>query len=193
MKPLNHHGIRPGIGGLTNNTAVSNRNDSGILEERGESTCSSKNPINVLSEGIHTQSSMYPRLKDPNQDGNRKSCEIIHTNGSANERLEGTEELKMPPVSSAIAQKRQRKLTSQESGVIGGGSTSKIRGKVGISVQNQSNFANQKANLAAPHITESQRRIRAILDKNSVGSGNPVAINDMDELGSYNVKNGPVT
>ena len=92
---------RKGLGGAgLTNASVTNRNESGILEERGESTCSSKNPINVLSDGLQTQSSMYPRLKEGET---RKSCQIIETIGATGERLEGTEELKMPPVSSAVA------------------------------------------------------------------------------------------
>ena len=90
--------------------------ESGILEERGESTCSSKNPKQggvFSSDCGDGTSSMYPRLKDVPE--TRNSCAVIETLGSNNGRLEGTEELKMPPVSTAIASKRARKLSTNES------------------------------------------------------------------------------
>lgn len=86
---------------------MKNASQGGIVEERGESTCSSKQLINVFSESGN--SSMYPRLNDTsNVSGARKSAQIIETVG--NQQLETTKELKMPPVSTAVAQKRTRKF-----------------------------------------------------------------------------------
>ena len=51
---------------------------TGILEERGESACSSHKPKNFLSsEG--TKTSLYPRLKDTSAPENRNSCDALET------------------------------------------------------------------------------------------------------------------
>lgn len=55
--------------------------------------------MKVYSQG-GTSSSMYPRLNDLDM---RNSCQVLETLNKTGERLEGTEELKMPPVSTAVA------------------------------------------------------------------------------------------
>jgi len=66
-----------------------------------------------LTDGV--QSSMYPRLKDKSGGvETRNSMHIIETLGNQG-KLEGSPELKMPPVSTAVAQRRDRKLVKQES------------------------------------------------------------------------------
>ena len=43
---------------------------------------------------------MYPRLNDLEM---HNSCRVLETMNKNGERLEGSEELKMPPVSTAVA------------------------------------------------------------------------------------------
>lgn len=74
-------------------------NQAGILEERGESTCSSKYLINVFSESGN--SSLYPRLNDNANSDARKSAHIIDSMG--NSKLDRVNGIKMPPVSTAVA------------------------------------------------------------------------------------------
>ena len=120
---------------------------------------------------------MYPRLKDSGAGiETRNSMHIIETMGNQ-EKLEGSPELKMPPVSTAVAQRR--KLVKQESlglslntGTGGGKKTSNSTG------YNPPQVAN---------ITESQKRIRAILDKNQDHTVHSAAI-EIDAIGSYTVK-----
>ena len=90
----------------------------GILEERNESHCSSQNKLNVLSTDCCD--SIYPKLK-ANGHNTRSSCQFADADakGAKLEPPSGT--WKMPPVSSAVTAKRQRKLSSQnEDGPLGG-------------------------------------------------------------------------
>lgn len=118
---------------------------------------------------------MYPRLKDSGAGiETRNSMHIIETLGNQ-EKLEGSPELKMPPVSTAVAQRR--KINKQESlgltlNSTGGKKTSSSTG------YNPPQVAN---------ITESQKRIRAILDKNQDHAINSAAV-EIDAIGSYTVK-----
>ena len=76
----------------------------------------------------------------------RNSCAIIET-GYKGDRLVEVTKKTLPPVSTAVAQRRARKLSTNDSL----GLTSKRDTKNG--------------NADTTNITESQKRIRAILDK----------------------------
>lgn len=78
----------------------------------------------------------------------------------------------MPPVQTAAAAKR-RKLSTQDS--------------MGIARMNASNPAHRRGG-DAPHITESQKRIKAILDKNGERSLLKVGNTDIDAIGSFTIK-----
>ena len=105
LKPLNYLSTKTN----SNAPAMTRQDESGILEERGESTCSSKYPKNELFSDGGGNSSMYPRLKEQSVPENRNSCQIIETVGA--KRLEASDKLKMPSVSTAVAQRRARKGT----------------------------------------------------------------------------------
>lgn len=153
--------------------------DSGIQEERGESTCSSKkHPKHVYSDGFN--SSLYPHLNEKNElPETRNSCAVLENMGTQKVRLEGAEELKMPPVSSAVAHRRSRKNSQHDL-------------RCNNSQIQQAKFKSQAPN--STHINESQKRIRAIINKNqndkSVKSGGSC---ELDALGSFSVKQPPVT
>lgn len=85
----------------------------------------------------------------------------------------GTEKLKMPPVSTAIAQRRSRKTSQQDSLIL------TAKGKLSTNAQT--------------NITESQKRIRQILDKNLLDRSmvSSAVTSDMDALGSYCIKQNP--
>ena len=78
----------------------------------------------------------------------------------------------MPPVSTAVAQRRDRKLVKQES--------------LGINMARTGNIGSSgfKGNQVS-NISESQKRIRAILDKDHSITSNSC---DIDAIGSYTVK-----
>ncbi len=80
-----------------------------ILEEREESNCSSsRKNSNLYSDGF--SSSLYPNVKEIKElPETRNSMGVLQLSGTQKVRLEGHEELKMPPVSSAIAHRRARK------------------------------------------------------------------------------------
>ena len=99
---------------------------------------------------------------------------IIETLGH-NGKLEGHGQLKMPPVSTAVAQRRDRKLVKQES--------------LGLSINNKGKQMSSGFGGGGQvgNITESQKRIRAILDSNKDHSITSTTC-DMDAIGSYTVK-----
>ena len=78
----------------------------------------------------------------------------------------------MPPVQTAAAAKR-RKLSTQDS--------------MGVARMHASNPAHRRG-AEAPHITESQKRIKAILDKNGERSLLKVGNTDIDAIGSFTIK-----
>ena len=122
---------------------------------------------------------MYPHLKDGKFE-TRNSINIMDSKGKAG-RLEGPGPLKMPPVSTAVAQRRHKKLNVNESF----GLTTK--GK-----QNSLTTAAQSGPLKSTEITnisESQKRIRAIVDKNADRSITSTGSNDgIDAIGSFTIK-----
>ena len=73
LRPL--HYINPRVKKAATRTQ---HESTGILEDRGESACSSHKPKNIFaSEG--TTASLYPRLKDTAAPENRNSCDAIET------------------------------------------------------------------------------------------------------------------
>ena len=78
----------------------------------------------------------------------------------------------MPPVSTAVAQRRDRKLVKQDS--------------LGLNVKGKQMSTGFGGGGKVGNITESQKRIRAILDKNdhSITSNSC----EIDAIGSYSVK-----
>ena len=105
------------IGDMCASSRLTRQSD--ILEVRGESQCSTKSPMNVLS--CADNESMYPQLL-PNNAGNRNSVHIIETRGINDDQkidlhtsLNGTDRsparVRMPPVSTAAGQARARKLS----------------------------------------------------------------------------------
>lgn len=132
---------------LKNAQATKVENDSGIQEERGESTCSSKGRVKIAqSDG--TESGLYPRLRElKDLPETRNSCQIIESHVAQHIKLEGAEKLKMPPVSSAFPQRRTRKSSAIDT----------LNGSVATGVKTSK----------PSHISESQKRIRSIIDKNN--------------------------
>ena len=88
------------------------------------------------------EDSLYPKL---GADGNtmqstRNSCHVIETVKNKNAKPEAAEKLKMPPVSTALAQRRTRKTSQQDSLVM--------------------SAKEKQSTKAHTNITESQKRIR---------------------------------
>lgn len=92
---------------------------SGILEVRGESTCSSKEIVaktKVNSDG--EDSALYPELSTTSKmSQTRKSCHIIETFSTKKAKLEGADKLTMPPVQTAVSKHRRKKNDHDISGV----------------------------------------------------------------------------
>ena len=140
------------------------KNGSGIVEEHEESACSSRNAMQINSDEEEdcADSLLYPKLKTKSKllRETRNSCHVIETMQAKHAKLEGLDKLKMPPVQTAIAQRRVRKAT--------GAPTNNC------------------------NVSESQKRIKAILDKNnperncinSLGSQQ----SEVDAMGNFQIR-----
>lgn len=132
------------------------------------------------------ESVQYPKLKATDHNV-RSSCQFAEIADKTAQLETNVSTLKMPPVSSAVA-KRQRKLHQNEEG--------------GFRSFNQSNNGNNGAapsKTSSMNIHESQKRIRAIIDKSgerTLTQGHPApaaTVGEIDAIGSYSLNKVPAT